>query len=50
MFTRLMPLPLVLFKNLDRGVKELANVASVPMADQQLLVDLVGVLVVSLKK
>ena len=48
-FTRLMPLSLVLFENLNRGVKELANVAGVPMANQQLLMDLVRVLVVSLK-
>lgn len=44
-----MPLPLVLFENLDRGVRELANIACVPMANQQLLMDLIGVLVVSLK-
>jgi hypothetical protein len=47
--TRLMPLSLVLLQDLDGRVEERTDVAGVPVADQQLLMDFVSVLVVDLE-
>ena len=43
-----MPLPFVLVQYVLRGVEHGTNVAGVPVADQQLLVNLVCVFVVDL--